>query len=303
MLKISIVTPSFNQREFIRTTIESVISQSYPYVEYFVMDGGSIDGTVEILKSYKNQFFWISQPDHGQTDAINKGWKKSSGDILAWLNSDDFYYPETLQVVASFFEANPEIDWLYGDCNIVDNHGNILRSYPTRPYNYLDLLVNTWNYIPQPATFIRRRVFEESGMLNENLHFLMDMEYWLRIGEKFQGAYLPVPLAALRLHREAKSYRYLSAFAKELMIVYQEYFSRDNLSKELKKFKRKALYNAYIHAADTSFWGHDIKSARNYAWKGFLLFPYRPRKILAWLLLGKFGLALAETLFQNPYLK
>lgn len=303
MLKISVVTPSYNQEAFIRTTIESVLSQTYPHVEYLVMDGGSEDGTLEVLKSYGSRFYWESKPDRGQTNAINKGWKKSTGEILAWLNSDDFYYPESLQLVASFFEKNPHIDWVYGDCNFVDEQGNLLRAYPTRPYNYLDLLVNTWNYIPQPATFIRRRVFESCGFLDESLNYIMDMEYWLRIGERFQGGYLPAPLAALRLHREAKSLRYLSGFARELVQVYQGYFSRNDLPENIRKVKRKALYNAYLHAADTAFWGRDIQSARSYAWKGFLLYPYRPRKIFGWLLLGQFGRVLVEKFSRNPYIR
>lgn len=300
-LIISVVTPSFNQARFIRATINSVIDQTYPNVEYLIVDGGSTDETLNILRSYGDQIKWISGVDKGQSDAINRGWLRTKGDVLAWLNSDDVYYPGALETVAEFFETHPQIEWLYGDCDIINIEGKPIKSYPVQSYNYIDFLRGTNNFIPQPATFIRRSVFEHCGKLNEELHFLMDMEYWLRIGLEYSGTYIPVRLAGLRLHGGAKSVCNLSGFAKELIQVYKNFFDRNDLPISLQSLQRSALANAYFRATDMAFWGKNIDLARRYAWKGFLLYPIHPKRLWIFLLLGNWGRSLAERLFPNPY--
>ena len=136
---ITIVTPSLNQGEFIRQTINSVLSQDYPGVDYQVWDGGSTDATLSILKAYGDKLRWYSEPDRGQAEAINKGWKKATGEILAWLNSDDLLYPRALNQVSATFNEHPEVDILYGDCDCVDQDGKVLMRYPTEP-----LITGNW---------------------------------------------------------------------------------------------------------------------------------------------------------------
>lgn len=208
--KISIVTPSFNQGDFIEETIQSVLDQGYPNLEYLVIDGGSTDGTLDILRKYSGRLRWFSEPDSGQANAINKGLQLATGEVLAFLNSDDLYLPGALFSVARFFMANPEAAWLSGRCITVDAKKQKTRKLIThyknfwlrfRSYKILQVL----NYISQPATFWRKSVFDELGPLDESLHYTMDYEYWLRIGKQYRLYSLPQELAVFRLHANSKS--------------------------------------------------------------------------------------------------
>jgi glycosyltransferase involved in cell wall biosynthesis len=298
---ISIVTPTLNQGVFICQAVDSVLSQNYPALDYRVRDGGSTDGTLEILASYGSRLAWRSSPDRGQTDAINRGWAESSGEILAWINSDDFYLPGALAQVGQYFAEHPEIDWLYGDCLLVNRDGNETGRYPARDFDYLTLVRETHNYIPQPAAFIRRRVYEALGPLDEDLHFVMDFDYWLRAGMRNRAGYLAAPLAALRLHDSAKSVAQLARFARELVAVYQRYFAGASLPAEIRAIKRLAMSNIYLRAADCAFWGSSLPEARGMALRSFLLRPLRPRRLFLYLLLGTAGRRLAEHSQANPY--
>lgn len=208
--KISIVTPSFNQGGFIEATIRSVLEQDYPELEYWVIDGGSSDGTLDILKKYEDRLRWISEPDSGQTNAINKGLRLASGEVLAYLNSDDLYLPGALRRVGAYFAAHPEAAWLTGRCRTIDAGGVETRRLITRYKNFWLRLrsysvLQVLNYISQPATFWRRAAYEALGPLDENLHYTMDYDYWLRLGGRYRLHVLPQELAAFRLHGSSKS--------------------------------------------------------------------------------------------------
>lgn len=185
--KISVVTPSFNQAAFLEQTITSVLGQEYPNLEYIVIDGGSTDGSVEIIRKYeKHLAYWVSEKDRGQTHAINKGLERSTGDLLAYLNSDDYYLPGTLKQVAEFSQTNPEADLIHGRCQIVDTEGHRVDQRVASIHSYeeiLDLWRVWWNRrnFVQPEVFWTRRIMEKIGMLREELHWVMDYEYWLRI--------------------------------------------------------------------------------------------------------------------------
>ncbi len=185
--RITIITPSFNQGVFIERTIKSVLSQGYPDLEYIVVDGGSTDGTLDILRRYEGELRWVSEPDAGQSDAINKGMRMSSGDIVAYLNSDDTYEPGALKKVAEYFQENPACMWLTGRCRIIDEHDKVFRGFVSRYKNFLlarysyNMLLVT-NFICQPSTFLRRALFDEIGPFDESEHLVMDYEYWLRAG-------------------------------------------------------------------------------------------------------------------------
>lgn len=223
-MKISIITPSYNQGQFIGQTIESVLSQKGDFeVEYFVMDGGSTDNTIEIIKKYeakiKNNefkglnkgitFHWQSKKDKGQSDAINQGLKKATGDILAYINSDDTYVDNSFQKVLDAFMNNPDKKWLTGYCNIVDQNDEPIRStiakyknFWLRHYSYKKLLV--LNPISQPATFWKKEILKKYGFFDEKLHYTMDYEYWLRIGAKNDPIIVRSPLANFRIHGQSK---------------------------------------------------------------------------------------------------
>ncbi len=222
--KLSIITPSLNQGAFIERTIKSVLDQNYPNLEYLVIDGGSTDGTVDILRRYEHRLKWISEQDEGQADAINKGIGMSTGDIVAYLNSDDVYEPGALHRVAEYFAAHPEVMWLTGKCRIIDEHDREIRSMITayknfllRHYSYGMLLVT--NPISQPATFWRRGLVREFGLFDKNEHLVMDYEYWLRIGRRYGPGILNGYLARFRVHGRAKTVSTnFSNFRQELAV-------------------------------------------------------------------------------------
>ena len=200
-MKISVVTPSFNQGQFIERTLQSVASQTGAEIEHVVFDGGSTDDTVAILEHFSPPVRWVSEKDKGQTDAINKGIRASDGEIIGWLNSDDVYYPGALARVAGFFEANPGIDVVYGMADHIDLEDHAFEPYPTEPWDFARLKETC-----QPALFFRRRVVERHGLLDESLHYCMDYEYWLRLGKAgTRFAYLEEKLAGSRLYAETKT--------------------------------------------------------------------------------------------------
>lgn len=230
--KISVITPSFNQAPFIERTIESVLDQAYPDLEYIIIDGGSTDGTVDILKRYEGRLQWVSERDEGQADAINKGIARSTGDIIAYLNSDDLYVPGALRQVGEHFSRHPEVRWLTGKCRIIDEQDRETRrpitaykNFLLHRYSYSLLLVT--NPISQPATFWRKNVVEEFGMFDKEQHFVMDYDFWLRVGRKSPPAILEQYLAGFRVYAASKtSSSFLRSFRQELEVARKHSASR-----------------------------------------------------------------------------
>ncbi|MFK5891821.1 MAG: glycosyltransferase family 2 protein [Pseudomonadota bacterium] len=203
--KVSIITPSYNQGKFIKRTIESVLSQDYPNIEYIVMDGGSNDNTVDILKEYDDKITWVSEKDNGQTHAINKGIKACTGDIIAYLNSDDVYLPNTITKIVKDFNEKPDADFIYGDFWGIDKDDKILSKVKTIPFDN-NILIYDANFICQPASFYRKRLFDMIGLFDEDLHFLMDYEFFLRAAKRKAGIVLyPDYLSAIRFHDDCKT--------------------------------------------------------------------------------------------------
>jgi glycosyltransferase involved in cell wall biosynthesis len=207
---ISVVTPSFNQARFIERTIRSILDQGRGDVEHIIVDGGSTDGTLEILQRYQGRISWISEKDRGQAHAINKGLTRSTGEIVAWLNSDDTYEPGALDQVVRHFTGAPDCRWAYGKCRIVDEDDREIRPLVTR---YKNLLLARYsfpkllseNFISQPAVFWRRSLLDEVGYLNEEEHYCMDYDYWLRLGSRYPAGVIPAYLANFRYHPASKS--------------------------------------------------------------------------------------------------
>ena len=224
-MKMTIITPSYNQCEFLPATIDSVLSQHFPGLEYWVIDGGSNDNSVDILRSYSERYpdrlQWISEPDRGQTDAVNKGLQRARGEIIGWLNSDDIYFPGACQTVVAFFAAHPEVMVIYGQADHINREGLWLENYPTEEWNY-DRLLETC-YICQPAVFFRRSLVDLHGPLDEHLHYCMDYEYWLRLGKIYPFHYLPIKLAGSRLYAETKTLGAKTAVHREILeMLYQK---------------------------------------------------------------------------------
>jgi len=207
---ISIITPSLNQAGFIERTITSVLTQNYPNLEYYVIDGGSTDGTINILHEKGNSLQWISEPDRGQANAINKGLSRVKGEIICYLNSDDELAPGSLRIVGEFFRRHPQAAWLTGRCKTINKQGQEVRRAITI-YKDLWLLLRSrkvllvLNYISQPATFWRRTIIDEVGIFDEDLHYVMDYDYWLRISNRYPLWIVPSILAYFRIHPFSKS--------------------------------------------------------------------------------------------------
>jgi glycosyltransferase involved in cell wall biosynthesis len=223
---VSIVTPSYNQGQFIRETIESVLNQDYPQIEYIVIDGGSTDNTLEILKTYSDRIRWLSAPDLGQADAVNKGFKMARGDILGWLNSDDTYTPGAIGAVVECFTRYPELVMIYGDACYIDQNGKIIDKYVSERFGLKRLAESC--FICQPAAFIRSEVFERIGELDTNLHLCMDYDYWIRIGRHYPAAMIKylegVYLANSRIHSETKTVKMQESHYQECMETTKRHF-------------------------------------------------------------------------------
>ena len=201
---VTIITPSYNQGEYIEDTIKSVLSQSYENIEYIVMDGGSDDGTVDILKKYSDKLKWISEPDNGQTDAINKGLKSSNGDYFCYLNSDDTLEKDAIKNMLLFLESHPEYTMVYGDADYIDKSGDVISAYQVFDWHFDTLKGHC--FICQPATMWRKQTITDYGYFDDSLNYIMDYEYWLRIADKGGSiGYLPEKLASSRLYNETKT--------------------------------------------------------------------------------------------------
>lgn len=203
--KISIVTPSFNQGRFLEETILSVLNQNYPNLEYIIMDGGSTDGSVDIIHKYKDRLaYWTCGSDKGQADAINKGWQMSHGEILAWLNSDDTYEPGALETTGEIFRKHPEVYLVYGDMNFIDAQGKVLERFHAPDFD-LRTFIGDSCYIRQPTTFFRNAALKEVGMLDTSLNYAMDYDLFLRICSRFPVRCIPKVMANFRRHQTSKT--------------------------------------------------------------------------------------------------
>lgn len=220
--KISIVTVSYNQCEFIEDNIKSVINQNYPNIEHIIIDAGSTDGTLDIIKKYDTHLNWISEPDKGQSDGLNKGFKKATGEIIGWVNSDDKLAKNALFKVGDFFIKNPSEIAVIGNQILIDEKGEHLRTIKSRPYTY-DYLLNHAKGITQNSTFFKRSVFDKIGYIDESLHYAMDRDLFIRIASIKEMVYIPESLAEFRLQPNAKTSEGSYKFAKELIKIRKKY--------------------------------------------------------------------------------
>jgi glycosyltransferase involved in cell wall biosynthesis len=212
---VSIITPSFNQGEFIEATIQSVITQDYPDLEYWIIDGGSQDGSLEVIHKYADRLAgWISEPDEGQADAINKGFRLAQGEIIAWINSDDLYRPHAIHRAVAALQAQPEVGLVYSDVDSIDARGELFNRMRYDQWQLVDLI--TFKILGQPSVFFRRSVLEAAGLLDSSYNFLLDHHLWLRMALHTQLGYVPGEVwAAARMHPGAKNMAHAEGFGQE----------------------------------------------------------------------------------------
>ena len=212
--RISIITPSYQQAPYLEDTLQSVLNQGYTALEYIVMDGGSTDGSKEIIERYQNQLsYWVSERDHGQADGINKGLHRATGEIIAWINSDDYYLPDAFREAAEYFSTHPQVGLVYGDVLAVDGQGKPINVMQYAPYTLADLL--QFNIIGQSSVFFRRSVLEEAGYLDDQYHFMLDHQLWIRMAMHTQIAYVPSIWSAARYHEGAKNIAEAAHFGED----------------------------------------------------------------------------------------
>lgn len=204
---VTIVTPTLNQGAFIRQTIESVFAQGYPRIEYIVVDGGSNDATLDVLRSYGERLRWVSEPDSGQAAAINKGFALGRGEILAWLNSDDTLLPDAVEHAVAAFERAPGAGVIYGRGLILDEAGRVLHPFAGIEPFFVWRLLHCLCFVLQPACFFRRSHFLEAGGLDEGLHYGLDWDLWIRLAERTDVRFLDRELACSREYAETKTTR------------------------------------------------------------------------------------------------
>jgi glycosyltransferase involved in cell wall biosynthesis len=204
---ISVVTPSYNQGRFIRATIESVLSQNYPNIEYWVIDGGSTDATLSIVREHEGdpRFHWLSEADGGQADAINKGVALTCGDIVAWLNSDDVYAPGAVSRAVEEILTHPAVALVYGQAERIDRSGTVIGQHTQIEAFDLQRLIHHLDFIVQPATFFRRAPFMAVGGLDASLHYCLDYDLWIKLGLRYPVRYIPDVLARAREYPETKT--------------------------------------------------------------------------------------------------
>lgn len=287
---VSIVTPSYNQGNFIQRTIESVLSQSYPNIEYWVIDGGSKDNTISILKEYENdpRFHWFSEPDTGQGDAVNKGWKLAQGDILGWLNSDDTYLENAIKTQVEALINHQEVGLVYGDALFIDESDKIIGNYHTRPFDQKRFL--HVSSIAQPTAFFYRNLLEKVGLININLHYALDFEFFLRLMWHTTFLYTGKQVATYRLHQSSKTVDGYKQMLSETITVVKQVC--DEYPVILAETKMKAISDWYWMGAINSLETGDYTNVRQYAKDAINSYLIRPR-------MGIVLLKLFDTVFHT----
>jgi glycosyltransferase involved in cell wall biosynthesis len=203
---VSIITPSFNQARYLEATLRSVLEQDYPAIEYILVDGGSLDGSVDLIKKYSDRLaWWVSEKDKGQTDALNKGFERATGDIFAWINSDDTYEPGAISAAVKYLDEHPEVGLVYADTNFIDEQGRVIGRFPAAQTDYARLR-RGYVHIPQQAAFFRASLWKQVCPLDPDFYFAMDYDLWVRLARLAALAYLPGQTwANFRLHSSGKT--------------------------------------------------------------------------------------------------
>lgn len=257
---VSIVTPSFNQAQFLEKTLLSVLEQDYPAIEYLVVDGGSTDGSVEIIQKYADRIdWWVSEKDNGQADGINKGLRRTSGEIVAWLNSDDFYQPGAIASAVKALRENPNTGFVYGDLQVVNPTGETTNVLTYGDWKLPGLM--EFKIIGQPAVFMRRDVLTQAGFLDESYHFLLDHHLWLRMAMVAEPKYIPQLWAGEHYHPDSKNVAHAAEFGAEARRIVEWMPTQPALIELFKRNRRKVEAGAERLNAFYLFDAQDYRAA------------------------------------------
>jgi glycosyltransferase involved in cell wall biosynthesis len=295
--RVSLVTPSFNQARFLEQTILSVVNQGYPSLEYFVMDGGSTDGSVEVIERHASRLsFWESTADRGQAHAINKGWRRATGDYVWWLNADDMLTPGSLCTSVTFLENNPGVDMAYGDVFRIDGQGRLMDRFNYHDFDFAPMVLHGLS-ISQAGALARRRVIEKVGELDEGLHYLMDQDFWTRLALA-QGRIVHIrePLALFRIHEEAKTQLASIHVVEESRRLHRALMAHPDLPPEIDQGRRRVTSNMHLYCARALVKVGRYREALGEGWSSLRAWPPQLLQEGLWrhLVLSILGLAIGE---------
>jgi glycosyltransferase involved in cell wall biosynthesis len=269
---VSIITPSFNQAAFLEKTIRSVLDQDYPAIEYLVVDGGSNDGSFQIIEKYQSELvWWVSEKDSGQAEAINKGLLRAKGEYVAWLNSDDYLMPGAVSAAVRVLLENPNASFVFGNVRVVDPSGSVINTLGYGDWGLPELM--SFHIIGQPAVFMRRSSLEKTGFVDTSFHFLLDHHLWIRLAMIGEMKYIPQVWASAHYHEGCKNLAQAAEFGKEALRIVEWMKSTPALAEEFSKHKKQILAGANrldgFYLLDAREYG---KSFRAY-WRSFCLNP------------------------------
>jgi glycosyltransferase involved in cell wall biosynthesis len=301
---VTIVTPSYNQAEYLEQTINSVLGQDYPNLEYLIVDGGSTDGSLEIIRKYADRLaWWVSEPDNGQADAINKGLTRATGKYVAWLNSDDLYLPGTIHKAVETLEKFPEIGLVYGNLLSINARGEHVNTIHYRPFALEDLLA--FFIIGQPTVFMRREILEKVGYLSEEYNYLLDHHLWLRFAVESNLKYIPEPWAAARYHPSAKNMAQAEHFGAEAFRILDWARSQPKMTVVIEQSEDRIMgglhrFNAH-YLLDAGQPLRALKAYRN-VWKHYPEFALRRLNRIMFSFMSIAGLGGLRRLIYRRYL-
>ena len=270
--RFSVITPSYNQASYLEQTIQSVLDQGYPDLEYMIVDGGSTDGSVDIIRKYeKHLAWWVSGRDHGQADAVNKGFKRASGDYIGWVNSDDLYEPGALGQAAQALEANPQAGIVYGDVRSIDSHGGTFNIMRYANFGLDGLLC--FKIIGQPGAFLRRTVLEKAGYLDPTYNLLLDPELWIRMAVVAPIQYVPQIWAAARSHSGTKNSSQAAHYGEDAYRMIEWMQTDPNLAPHYQRLKNRIWAGAHRLNAFYLLDANQPKQSLQFYWKSLLAYP------------------------------
>jgi glycosyltransferase involved in cell wall biosynthesis len=297
--RLSIITPSYNQVAFLEQTIQSVLDQDYPSLEYIIVDGNSSDGSLQVIQKYTHRLaWWVSEPDTGQAEAINKGARHATGEYIAWLNSDDLYLPGAVASAVAMLDGNPTLGMVFGDAITIDERGSQLNRLVFGDWGLEELM--GFRIICQPAVFMRRKFFQQAGEVDPTYHYLLDHHLWLRIARLAAVQHVASTWAAARHHPGAKNVSHASGFGEEAFRILKWLECQPDLEGLVERRRRRIEAGAYrLNARYLLDGGHPAPALRSYfqaLWRspGFTLKHWRRILYAAAVLLG--GKPLAESI-------